>query len=215
MTDAPVTDEHDPEPTWDESPDQDGDEDVRLRPYGVGLVVLGALGLLAAFTLTVDRIKLLQDPSYTPSCNFNPVLSCGSVMVTDQASVLGFPNPLLGILGFSVVVTLGVLLAAGTRVPTWVLGGLATVSLVAWGFVHWLAFESLYRIDALCPWCLVVWAVTAPIALWSALVALRLAVGGRVVEAVWSVRYLVLLAWYLLVVVLILERFWDYWSTLL
>lgn len=191
---------------------------VRLRSYGAGLAVLGAIGLLAAFTLTVDRIKLLQDPTYTPSCNFNPVLSCGSVMVTDQAAVLGFPNPLLGILGFTVVVTLGVVLATGARVPTWVLGGLAAVSLVAWGFVHWLAFESLYSINALCPWCLVVWAVTAPIALWSLLVVLRLTRGatggGRVVAAVWSARYLVLLCWYLLVVVLILERFWDYWSTL-
>jgi len=187
---------------------------VRLRSYGVGLVVLGAVGLLAAFTLTVDRIRLLEDPSYTPSCNFNPVLSCGSVMVTDQAAVLGFPNPLLGILGFSVVMTLGVVLATGARVPAWVLGGLAAVSLVAWGFVHWLAFESLYSINALCPWCLAVWAVTAPIALWSVLVALRVTVGGRAVAAVWSARYLVLLCWYLLVVVLVLERFWDYWSTL-
>ena len=27
-------------------------------------------------------------------------------------------------------------------------------------FVHWLIFQSLYRIGALCPYCMVVWAVT-------------------------------------------------------
>ena len=52
---------------------------------------------LASLTLTVEKIELLIDPSYVPSCSINPVLSCGSVMVTHQASVFGFPNPLIGI----------------------------------------------------------------------------------------------------------------------
>ena len=30
-------------------------------------------------------------------------------------------------------------------------------------FVHWLIFQSLYVIGALCPYCMVVWAVTIPI----------------------------------------------------
>lgn len=189
--------------------------EVRLRPLGVGLAVLGALGLLAAFTLTVDKIRLLEDPSYTPSCNFNPVLSCGSVMVTDQASVLGFPNPLIGVVAFAVVITVGVLLAGGARVPSWVLVGLAGGSVAGFAFVHWLAFQSLYRINALCPWCLVVWTVTAPITVLAVLTALRVTRGGRLVERIWEVRYLLVVGWYLLVLVLVLERFWDYWSTLL
>lgn len=188
-------------------------EEVALRPFGVGLVVLGVIGLLAAFTLTWDKFKLLEDPSFRPSCDLNPVLSCGSVMVTDQASAFGFPNPFLGLIGFSVVITLGVLLAAGVRPPAWVIGGLAVGATAGLVFVHWLAFESLYRINALCPWCMVVWSVTMPIALWSVLVSLRLVTDNAVVRALWSVRYLLVLFWYLLVGVLILIRFWDYWST--
>ena len=46
-----------------------------FRAYGVALVVLGAIGLAASFTLLVDKIKLLQDPNFTPSCDINPVLS--------------------------------------------------------------------------------------------------------------------------------------------
>jgi uncharacterized membrane protein len=195
------------------------EQEVPLRPFGRGLVVLAGLGLLAAFALTVDKFRILEDPSYTPMCNVNPVLSCGSIMRTDQASAFGFPNPLLGLVGFSVVLTVGVLLAGGVRVPTWVLTGLATGAGLGLAFVHWLAFQSLYRINALCPWCLVVWSVTIPIAVWSVLVALRAALpegtARRVVEAVWSVRYLVVLGWYLVVVVLALVRFWDYWRTLL
>lgn len=188
-------------------------EPVPLRAIGGGLVVLGGIGLLAAFTLTVDKFRLLEDPSFVPSCDLNPVLSCGSVMVTDQASAFGFPNPLLGLIGFSVVITLGVVLATGTRPPTWMIGGLAIGSCAGLVAIHWLAFQSLYRINALCPWCMVVWSVTIPIAVWSVLVALRLTTNSALVRALWSVRYLIVLFWYLLIAVLILIRFWDYWST--
>ncbi|WP_341925384.1 vitamin K epoxide reductase family protein [Nocardioides psychrotolerans] len=187
---------------------------VPTRGFGLGLAVLGAIGLAAAFALTVDKIRLLEDPTFKPSCDLNPVLSCGSVMVTDQASAFGFPNSLLGLVGFSVVVTVGVLLASGARLPSWVLVGLAGGASLGLALVHWLAFQSLYRIGALCPWCLVVWSVTIPIAVWSVLVALRTTTRSRVVDALWSVRYLLVLGWYLLVVVLALVRFWDYWSTL-
>lgn len=195
------------------------EQEVPLRPFGRGLVVLAGIGLLAAFALTVDKFRILEDPTYTPMCNVNPVLSCGSIMQTDQASAFGFPNPLLGLVGFSVVLTVGVLLAGGVRVPTWVLTGLAAGAVLGLVFVHWLAFQSLYRINALCPWCLAVWSVTIPVAVWSVLVALRAGLpdgtARRVVEVVWSVRYLVVLGWYLVVVVLALVRFWDYWRTLL
>jgi uncharacterized membrane protein len=186
---------------------------VPLRGFGAGLVVLGGVGLLAAFTLTVDKFRLLEDPTYTPSCDRNPVLSCGSVMVTDQASVFGFPNPLLGLIGFSVVVTVGVALASGTALPSWIVRGLAIGSVTGLVFIHWLAFQSLYRINAVCPWCMVVWSVTIPTALWSVLVTMRLRGPNRFVEVLWSVRYLIVLFWYLVIVILILVRFWDYWST--
>ena len=186
-----------------------------LRAFGIGLVVLGGIGLAAAFTLTYDKFRILEDPSFVPSCNINPVLSCGSVMITDQASAFGFPNPILGLIGFSVVITIGVVLATGTRLPTWVMVGLATGAALGLVFIHWLAFQSLYRINALCPWCMVVWSVTIPIAVWSVLTAWRLVTDNAVVRALWSVRYLIVLFWYLAIAVLILIRFWDYWSTLL
>lgn len=188
------------------------------RLGGIALAVWSAVGLAAAFALALDKIKMLQDPDFVPSCNFNPVLSCGSVITTDQASVFGFPNPFLGLIGFTVIGTLGVLVASWVPIPRWVLSGAALGATAGFGFVHWLAFESLYRIGALCPWCLVVWVVTALIAVWLVAWAAAgsqrrpVAAAGR---ALWEWRYAVVVTWYLLVVVLILERFWYYWRTLL
>ena len=47
----------------------------------------------------VEKIEILINPDYVPSCSLNPVLSCGSVMITPQASAFGFPNSLIGYRG--------------------------------------------------------------------------------------------------------------------
>ena len=119
-------------------------------PRGSALWVLvgGVIGLAAALTLTIEKIELLINPDYVPTCSINPVLSCGSVMITPQASVFGFPNPLLGIVAFSVVVVTGVLAVAKVNLPRWYWAGLAVGTGVGCVLVHWLIFKSLYSIGA-------------------------------------------------------------------
>jgi uncharacterized membrane protein len=191
-------------------------EPLLSRAYGIGLLVGGALGLAAAFTLAVDKYRILENPAYQPSCNLNPILSCGSVMITDQAQAFGFPNPLIGLVSFAAVIMFGVLVTARVPVPRWMLGGLAIGSVLGLAFVHWLAFQSLYRIGALCPWCMVVWAVVIPIAVWTVLLLARsFRPTATVAGHVWSARYAIVLAWYLLVFVLALVQFWSYWRTVL
>jgi len=186
----------------------------RLLPWL--LIVGGGLGLLAAFTLTVERIALLQDPTYQPSCSINPVLSCGSVMTTEQAAFFGFPNPLLGIGAFAVVVTTGVALLAGARFPTWYWAGLTAGSAAGVVFVHYLIFQSLYRIGALCPYCMVVWAVTIPIFWYVALATLDRSGGARGLYAGLRQYHAVpVVLWFVVIIGLALQRFWDYWSTLI
>ncbi|HEY6574208.1 MAG TPA: vitamin K epoxide reductase family protein, partial [Mycobacterium sp.] len=129
----------------------------------VWILIAGVVGLAAALTLTIEKIEILINPDYVPSCSINPVLSCGSVMVTPQASAFGFPNPLIGIVSFTVVVVTGVLAVANVRLPRWYWAGLATGTLLGVAFIHWLIFQSLYRIGALCPYCMAVWAVTIPL----------------------------------------------------
>ena len=134
---------------------------TRLLPWL--LIVGGGIGLVAAFVLTIEKIALLKDSDYIPTCSINPVLSCGSIMKTEQAEVFGFPNPLLGVAGFAVVVTIGVVLATDAALPRWCWLGLQAGVTFGVVFVHWLIFQSLYVIGALCPYCMAVWAVMIPI----------------------------------------------------
>lgn len=188
------------------------------RPSAVWVLIAGVLGLAASLTLTVEKIEILIDPDYVPSCSINPVLSCGSVMVTPQASAFGFPNPLIGIVAFSVVVVTGVLAVSGVRLPRWYWAGLAIGSVLGAGFVHWLIFQSLYRIGALCPYCMVVWAVTIPLAVVATVIALRAPSGAADAgpgNVVYQWRWSLVALWFTSLVLLILVRFWEYWSTLL
>jgi uncharacterized membrane protein len=137
------------------------------------------------------------------------------VMVTPQASAFGFPNPLIGIVSFTIVVVTGVLAVAGVRLPRWYWVGLAAGTLLGVGFVHWLIFQSLYRIGALCPYCMVVWAVTIPLLVVVASIALQPLRSHALARGVYQWRWSLTALWFTGLLLLILVRFWDYWSTLL
>lgn len=190
---------------------------VSPRLLGWILAVCGGIGLIAAFTLTVEKFELATDPAYTPTCSINPIVNCGSVMDTPQAVVFGFPNSLIGIAGFSALIAVAVLM--GSRPPTWVMIGLQSGLTGAVVFVHWLIFQSLYRINALCPYCMAVWVVVV-VAFWY--VSLRNAdhfcppgAARRALDAILTVHTVVPLVWMLTVIALIAHRFWWYWSTLM
>jgi len=182
------------------------------------VLIAGVIGFVASMTLTVEKIELLLNPSYVPSCNINPIVSCGSVMVTPQASVLGFPNPLLGLVGFTVVIVTGVLAVTKVPLPQWYWAGLTVGVVIGTVFVHWLIFQSLYRIGALCPYCMVVWAVTISLLVVVASIAFRPALQRResgAARVLYHWRWSIAILWFTAVFLLIMVRFWNYWSTLL
>jgi uncharacterized membrane protein len=182
------------------------------------VLIAGVVGLVASMALTVEKFKLLLDPHYVPSCNVNPIVSCGSVMTTPQASVLGFPNPLLGIIGFTVVVVTGVLAVSKVTLPRWYWIGLSVGTLVGAVLVHWLIFQSLYRIGALCPYCMAVWAVTVPLLVVLVSIVFRPVLDrgdSALARVLYQWRWSIVTLWFTAVFLMIMVRFWDYWSTLL
>ena len=190
------------------------------KAIGPILAICGGVGLLAAFTLAVEKLRIVEDPTYIPTCSINPILSCGSVMTTEQAEAFGFPNPFLGVAGFAALTALGVALLGGARFPRWLWLAVQVGLTFAVAFVHWLFFQSLYEIEALCPYCMVVWVVTIVAFLYCTLHNLgqgNLSVpSGMRGVADLAVRYhgVLLAVWFGLLVALIGEAFWDYWRTL-
>jgi uncharacterized membrane protein len=130
------------------------------RAFGWMLVITGFLGLLAAWVITLDKMELLKNADFKPACSINEVMSCGSIMQSDQAEAFGFPNPLLGLVAYGAVIAIGMGLLAGARYRRWFWLGLQAGTLFGVSFCTWLMYQSLYDIGALCLWCCLVWAAT-------------------------------------------------------
>jgi uncharacterized membrane protein len=120
------------------------------------MLIFGIVGLCVSFILANDEIELMKHPDAILSCSINLVLNCSKVMQTWQASTFGFPNMFIGLMGYPVVITTAVVALAGGKLPRW----FWVVANVCYGlgalFAYWLFFNSVYVIQILCPWCLVV-----------------------------------------------------------
>ena len=129
------------------------------KSYPYVLIVSGVIGIIASFILTLDKFKILQNPNYVPSCNLNPILACGDVLKTHQGAAFGFPNPFIGLAAFAVLVTIGMGMLAGAKYKRWFHLGLQFGTILGLGFISWLFYQSLYNIHALCPYCMAVWVI--------------------------------------------------------
>lgn len=179
------------------------------------LIICGSIGLIAAFIITLEKIHLLQDPSFSPSCDLNPIISCGSVMGSDQSNAFGFPNPLIGLMAFPIVITTGILMRAGVIFKRWYMLGLLAGTIFGGGFIHWLFFQSVYRINALCPYCMAVWIVTMTTFWYVFLYTVRkgyIKVPKEISGFLQKHHLDILLLWILIITVLILKHFWYYFG---
>jgi len=190
----------------------------KVLPYI--LLVGSIICLIAAFALTYDKIQVLKTPGYKPSCNINPILSCGSVMEKPQASLFGVPNTIYGLMGYSVLLSLAALLLAGVKFPRriWQLIeiGLAAGLL----FAGYLFFQGVFRIHAICPFCFLVWISMPPMFWYTTLYNfkqghLKLPRLKATINFLQKHHGDVLLAWYVIFFGILLIKFWYYWSTLL
>ncbi len=184
-------------------------------------IIAGIVGCIAAFALTYDKIQVLKSSSYIPSCNINPILSCGSVMKTEQASLLGVPNTIFGLMGFTALIVVGAVLATGSKLrkELWLI--INAAALAGFGFFVYLFFQGVYRINAVCPFCFAVWMVVPPVLWYTTLYNLREGNFGSKLAKGKTNQFMqkhhgdIMLTWYLFVFGLLLTHFWYYWKTLI
>lgn len=190
------------------------------RKFALVLVLASSIGLAASFILTLEKFSLLKNPVAVLSCDLNPIVSCGSVIQSKQAEAFGFANPLIGLIGFAVIITIGMGILAGAKYKRWFWLGLESGAVLGVLFSHWLVYQSIFVIQALCPFCIVVWAVV--IALLVLVTRFNLQEGNikppKMLKGLSQllVRYpwIVIGSWYLIIALLILNQFWYYWKTL-
>ncbi|MDO8145825.1 MULTISPECIES: vitamin K epoxide reductase family protein [Isoptericola] len=121
-----------------------------------GMLFSALISLTASLVLSIDAVKLAGDPGTELACDINSVLSCGSVALSWQAQLLGFPNAFLGLIAEPVVITIAVAGLGGVQFPRWFMAAAQGVYTIGLLFAYWLFAQSYFVIHALCPWCLLV-----------------------------------------------------------
>jgi uncharacterized membrane protein len=124
------------------------------------LLVTGAAGLWASFALTLDKIAVLKDPAADLDCNFSLIVQCGVNLSSPQGEAFGFPNPIIGLMGFVAPIAVAVAVLAGARFASWfwIVFNLGVAGALA--FCIWLMTQSIFVLGTLCPWCMLTWAAT-------------------------------------------------------
>jgi uncharacterized membrane protein len=186
--------------------------------FPITLITTGIIGWFASFGLTLERLHVAANPEATTSCDISPFISCKSVMLSEQAALFGFPNPLIGLAAYFAPVVVGVAMLAGAKFKPWFwnlfLGGVFLAQI----FVHWLFSQSAYVIGSLCIYCMVAWTATIPM-FW-ALLGHNLSNGflspklKKFGQGIYEWTWVIVLLNYLTIATLILIQFWNYWPTL-
>ncbi len=128
----------------------------------VWLIIAGAVGWWAAFSLTMERFHQLMDGGAAASCDFSVLVQCTANLKSWQGSVFGFPNPIIGLAACIAPIVVGFAILAGARFARWfwILFWLGIAGALT--FVIWLISQSIFVLGTLCPWCMVTWSVTIP-----------------------------------------------------
>ena len=139
--------------------------DRRPLALAIFLIVVGVIGWIAAFALTVERLELLMNPQDALSCDFSVLVQCTKNLESAQGSIFGFPNPLIGLGAWIAPIVVGAALLAGARFDRWFWIVFNAGFVFAIGLVGYLVAQSIFVLGTLCPWCMVTWLVTIP-AFW-------------------------------------------------
>jgi len=133
----------------------------------IWLLFASTVGLIAAFVLVLEKVSYWKQAASginpTLSCNVNPIVGCGPVINLPEASLLfGIPNPLIGVVLWSGLGAVAILLLSGLALKGWHWWGLQLGAIFGILLVSFLQFESIFEHHVLCPWCMVTWAVMIP-----------------------------------------------------
>lgn len=144
-------------------------------------------------------------------------------MKKPQASVLGIPNSVFGLIMFGMLFMFSLTLLAGAVVRRWLWAVIELGALAGVIFMHYLFFESAFRLHTICPWCFGVWTVTIPVFWVITIRNLREGVfgyphkklGKAVTQCIEEHHVDLLVLWYLIILTILLVKFWYYWKTLI
>ncbi len=185
-----------------------------VRTFPFVLILFGIIGASASAIISTEKFHLVENPGVKLNCDLNPVYSCGNIINSDQSSLFGVSNELVGLFMFTVLLTTGVVMLAGAKMQDWYwklfLLGMGAFALS----VGWFFYQSVYVLNFLCIYCSIVWfggwAITIRGYAW--VYDQKILPSNKLTTTVREYAFLIWFLVIVLAVVLVLEHFWYYYG---
>jgi protein-disulfide isomerase len=152
----------------------DGAAAPRGRAILVAILVLAAIGLGVAVHLTRIHYFTHTDPAYHSICAVSERVNCETVAESAYSVFLGLPISVWGLFAYALAAALAVFGLSRRRLhPTWPFGALLCLATAAFAGSAVLAFLSFFRIDSMCIFCMILYAVNTALFVLCAVLAVR------------------------------------------
>lgn len=191
------------------------------KKYAFFLLLSGVIGLVASFILTLDKIKLLENPQFAPACSLNPIITCSAAMSSAQATTLGIPNSMMGIVIYTVLIVISGSIIIGVYYSRRIMGIMTYIAIAGFVFTNYLILQSVLVLHVICPWCFTIW-ISVPIILLSAFKLYEqrcqkkdMTQLDRTTSLITKHALLIIGIWYLCLFFLLAFVFREYWVTIL
>jgi len=113
-----------------------------------------AVGLIASFWETLDKLSLLKNTHSTLSCNISSIFNCSNILNAHQSSVFGFPNSLLCVVFFSLILSAGLVGWLGSAVAVKLRFVYESLAVFFVCFGYWFFWQSIFNLRSLCILCI-------------------------------------------------------------
>lgn len=118
-------------------------------------MTIGAgVGFLASFLQMLEKITLLKNSNAVLTCNLNSTFNCSNILNAHQSSVFGFPNSLLCMTFFAIMLSAGLVGWTGSAINKNLRFVYQAMTLFFIGFGFWYFWQSIFNVGALCIYCI-------------------------------------------------------------
>jgi uncharacterized membrane protein len=127
------------------------------------MTISAIVGLIASFWQMIEKIAILTAPTEPLSCNINAIFNCSNILNVWQSSVFGFPNSLMCIVFFVIILAIGLVGWTGGTINKNLRLTLQAFTLFFIGFGFWYLWQSIFTVGAICIFCLFCYAAVLAI----------------------------------------------------
>lgn len=130
--------------------------------YGL-IVGASAVGLVSSFLQLLDKLIHLKNPTANLACNISSVFNCSNVLDAWQSSFFGFPNSMMCMIFFSVMLGVALVGATGSSLNKVLRLVMHFFSVFFLFFGAWYLWQSIYVLGAVCIYCMFCYAAVIAI----------------------------------------------------